>query len=339
MKDLTVSNIERQNVLNNRFAIEHIQKTLDITGMMFDGEYRFTKKMVAGFYEVEERTIERYIENYGSELSANGYFLCKGKRLKDLKLQFAPVINVGSKTTQLGLFNFRSFLNIGMLLAESEKAKALRSAILDIVIATINEKTGGGTKYINRRDVNYIPAAITEENYRKNLTSAMNQCVAGHKTYKYSQVTDYIYKAAFKENAKEYRNVLSLDSKDNVRHTLYAEVLLVISSFENGVGATIQQRFKENGGRLLSMEEVKAIVNDLAEHPMQKPYLNDARTKMASRDYSFRDAYHGNIAEYLKAVTPEEYERFIGEKSIDFDNILAENKDVLKRLKQADNDE
>lgn len=339
MKDLTISNIERQNVLNNRFAVKKLQERLDIEGMFFDGEYWLTKKMVADFYEVEERTIERYIENYGSELSANGYFLCKGKRLKDLKLQFAPVINVGSKTTQLGLFNFRSFLNIGMLLAESEKAKALRSAILDIVIATINEKTGGGTKYINRRDVNYIPAAITEGNYRKNLTSAMSQCVAGHKTYKYSQVTDYIYEAVFKENAKEYRNVLSLDSKDNVRHTLYAEVLLVISSFENGVGAAIQQRFKENGGRLLSMEEVEAIVNDLAEHPMQKPYLNDARTKMASRDYSFREAYHVNIAEYLKAVTPEEFERFIGNQSIDFDNILADNKDVLKRLKQADNDE
>ena len=339
MKGLTISNIERQNVLNNRFAVKKLQERLDIEGMFFDGEYWLTKKMVADFYEVEERTIERYIENYGSELSANGYFLCKGKRLKDLKLQFAPVINVGSKTTQLGLFNFRSFLNIGMLLAESEKAKALRSAILDIVIATINEKTGGGTKYINRRDVNYIPAAITEENYRKNFTSAMSQCVAGHKTYKYSQVTDYIYEAVFKENAKEYRNVLSLDSKDNVRHTLYAEVLLVISSFENGVGAAIQQRFKENGGRLLSMEEVKAIVNDLAEHPMQKPYLNDARTKMASRDYSFREAYHVNIAEYLKAVTPEEFERFIGNQSIDFDNILADNKDVLKRLKQADNDE
>lgn len=339
MKDLTISNIERQNVLNNRFAVKKLQERLDIEGMFFDGEYWLTKKMVADFYEVEERTIERYIENYGSELSANGYFLCKGKRLKDLKLQFAPVINVGSKTTQLGLFNFRSFLNIGMLLTESERAKALRSAILDIVIATINEKTGGGTKYINRRDVNYIPAAITEGNYRKNLTSAMSQCVAGHKTYKYSQVTDYIYEAVFKENAKEYRNVLSLDSKDNVRHTLYAEVLLVISSFENGVGAAIQQRFKENGGRLLSMEEVKAIVNDLAEHPMQKPYLNDARTKMASRDYSFREAYHVNIAEYLKAVTPEEFERFIGNQSIDFDNILADNKDVLKRLKQADNDE
>ena len=53
---------------------------------------------------------------------------------------------------------------------------------------------------------------------------------------------------------------------------------------------------------------------------------------------AFRDAYHGNIAEYLRAVTPEEYERFIGDKSIDFDNILAENKDVLRRLKQADNE-
>lgn len=338
MKDLTISNIERQNVLNNRFAVSKVQEHLDIEGMLFEGEYRFTKKMVADFYEVEERTIERYLEKHSDELAANGYVLCKGKHLKELKLQFAPVINVGSKTTQLGLFNFRSFLDMGMLLTESEKAKKVRSLILDFVITTINEKTGGGTKYINRRDVHYLPAAITEENYRKNLTSAINQYVDGHPTYKYPQITDFIYKAAFKENAKEYREVLKLDSKDNVRHTLYSEVLLVISSFENGVGAALSERFKENGGRLLTIDEVERIVNELAEHPMQKPYLNDARTKMASRDFSFRDAYHGNIADYLQAVTPEEFERFIGDQSIDFDRILADNKDVLKRLKQAEDE-
>lgn len=338
MKDLTISNIERQNVLNNRFAVSKVQEHLDIEGMLFEGEYRFTKKMVADFYEVEERTIERYLEKHSDELAANGYVLCKGKHLKELKLQFAPVINVGSKTTQLGLFNFRSFLDMGMLLTESEKAKKVRSLILDFVITTINEKTGGGTKYINRRDVHYLPAAITEENYRKNLTSAINQYVDGHPTYKYPQITDFIYKAVFKENAKEYREVLKLDSKDNVRHTLYSEVLLVISSFENGVGAALSERFKENGGRLLTIDEVERIVNELAEHPMQKPYLNDARTKMASRDFSFRDAYHGNIADYLHAVTPEEFERFIGDQSIDFDRILADNKDVLKRLKQAEDE-
>lgn len=338
MKDLTISNIERQNVLNNRFAVSKVQEHLDIEGMLFEGEYRFTKKMVADFYEVEERTIERYLEKHSDELAANGYVLCKGKHLKELKLQFAPVINVGSKTTQLGLFNFRSFLDMGMLLTESEKAKKVRSLILDFVITIINEKTGGGTKYINRRDVHYLPAAITEENYRKNLTSAINQYVDGHPTYKYPQITDFIYKAVFKENAKEYREVLKLDSKDNVRHTLYSEVLLVISSFENGVGAALSERFKENGGRLLTIDEVERIVNELAEHPMQKPYLNDARTKMASRDFSFRDAYHGNIADYLQAVTPEEFERFIGDQSIDFDRILADNKDVLKRLKQAEDE-
>ena len=338
MKDLTVSNIERQNVLNNRFAINKIQEQLDITGMLFEGEYWLTKKMVAEFYGVDVSTIDRYLASNGDELKHNGYVLCKGKSLKEFKLQFAHLINEASKTTQLGLFNFRAFLNMGMLLTESEKAKALRSMILDLVIATIHKKTGGGTKYINRRDINYIPAAITEENYRKNLTSVISQYVQGHQTYKYAQVTDLIYKAVFKENAKEYREILRLDSKDNVRHTLYAEVLLVISSFENGVGTAIQEQCTQSGKMKLTIEEVERSVGELAAPPMQKPYINDARSKMASRDFSFRDAYHGNIAEYLKALTPEEFERFIGDQSVDFDHILESNKDVLRRLKQAEDE-
>ena len=338
MKDLTVSTIERQNVLNNRFAVGEIQRRLEIPAMLFEGEYWLTKKMVADFYGVDISTIDRYLASHSDELKRNGYVLCKGKSLKAFKLQFAHLLHEASKTTQLGLFNFKAFLNIGMLLTESEKAVALRSMMLDLVIATIHKKTGGGTKFINRRDVDYLPAAITEENYRKNLTSVINQYVEGHSTYKYAQVTDFIYKAVFRENAKEYREVLRLDSKDSVRHTLYAEVLLVISSFENGVGAEIHERYKQNGGIKLSVDEVEQIVEQLAEHPMQKPYINDARSKMAPRDYSFRDAYHGNIAEYLTAVTPEEFERFIGDKSIDFDSILESNKDVLKRLKQAEDE-
>ena len=126
MKDLTVSNIERQNVLNNRFAINKIQEQLDITGMLFEGEYWLTKKMVAEFYGVDISTIDRYLASYGDELKHNGYVLCKGKSLKEFKLQFAHLINEASKTTQLGLFNFRAFLNMGMLLTESERAKTLR---------------------------------------------------------------------------------------------------------------------------------------------------------------------------------------------------------------------
>ena len=336
-KELTISNIERQNVLNNRFAVEAIQQHLDIAGILFEGELRFTTKMVADFYEVDERTIKRYLKNHKQELMYNGYFLSKGNSLKEFILHFGRDIYVPTKTTVLGLFNFRSFLNIGMLLTESEKAKQIRSQILDIVLSTINSKTGGGTKYINRRDVNFLPAAIAEENYRKNLTSALNKYVDGHHTMKYAQVTDRIYKAVFKENAREYREILKLNSADNEKHTMYAEVLLVISSFENGVGYEIEKHFAKTGKKL-SVQEVGNIIDELAEHPTQAPYLYDARTKMATRDFGFRDAYHGNIAEYLRSVTPEEFERFIGSQSVDFDAILEENKDVLQRLKQSEDE-
>lgn len=341
MNDLTVSNIERQNVLNNRYAVEALQETLGFTGMFFEGEYRFTKKMVADFYEVDLSTIDRYLSQYAEELKHNGYVLSKGKQLKELKLQFAHVINEASKTTQLGLFNFRAVLNMGMLLTESEKAKQVRARILDIVISTINKRAGGGTKYINTRDVDFLPAAIEEDNYRKNFTTAVGKCVHGHKTFKYAQITDLIYQAVFKEKAKEYRALLRLDKDDNVRHTLYAEVLRCISSFENGIGYAIEEEYKNNGSEQLSLVRVNELIAEQEQSPAMQPFIYDARSKMASRDVAFRDVFHNNIAGYLRAVTPEEFDRFIGDKSIDFDEImeLPENKEVLKRLKQADDDE
>lgn len=55
----------------------------------------------------------------GCYLMGNTNILIRGKLLNEFKLQFAPVINVGSKTTQLGLYNFRSVLNLAMLRKES----------------------------------------------------------------------------------------------------------------------------------------------------------------------------------------------------------------------------
>ncbi|MBR4897532.1 MAG: DNA-binding protein [Prevotella sp.] len=337
-KDLTTSQIDRQNILNNTVALPRIQEALDVKLLEFEGRYVLTKQMVADYYGVDYRTISRYIENHQDELEHNGYFLCKGNSLKDFKLRFAQDIDVPNKTPQIGLFDFRSFLNIGMLLTESEKAKFVRSRILDIVISTINEKTGGGTKYINRRDVDYLPAAIQEENYRKNFTDAIKNYVDGHKTYKYAQITDMVYKAVFREKAKEYKKLLDLSKKDNLRRTLYAEVLKAVSSFENGAAFEIKKKGEEVG--LLTVDEVEAIIMELAQHPLMEPIIYDARQKMASRDLAFRDVFHGNIAEYLKAVTPEEFDKFIGSKSLDFDAIMAlpENQEVLKILKQAEDE-
>ncbi len=79
--------------------MKKFKKYIGLSGMLFEGEYKFTTQMVADFYG--------YLENYDQELKHNGYILIKGKQLKDLKLQFGHVMNVPSKTTLLGLFNFR----------------------------------------------------------------------------------------------------------------------------------------------------------------------------------------------------------------------------------------
>ena len=331
-KDLTTSEISRQNILNNPVALPRIREALDIKPLEFNGVLYITKQMAADFYEVDLRTIENCLSANEDELRKNGYSIWKGNSLKEFKLHFAPEIDFGSKITQLGLFDFRSFLNIGMLLTTSEKAKMVRSLMLDIVIAVINEKTGGGTKYINRRDRNYLTSAIQEENYHRKLTDAIRDYVDGHKTFKYPTIIDMIYKAVFCEKAKEYKKLLDLSEKDNLRRTLYAEVLVSISAFENHVAETIKAKAKEMGP--VSVDEVGEFIKELSAMPFVKPILEDARTKMASRDFALRDVYHDNIADYLKAVSPEEYEKFIGSQSVDFDHLLDENKDVLDRLKQ-----
>ena len=334
MKDLTNSNIDRQNILNNRFVLEKIQEYVGLTGMLFEGEYRFTTQMIANFYGVDERTIKRYLENNNQELKHNGYILSKGKQLKELKLQFGHVINVPSKTTQLGIYNFRAFLNLGMLLVESENAKLLRSKILDIVIETINEKTGGGTKYINRKDSDYLPAAIRESKYRKQFTSALSRYV-DMGNYKYSLYTDKIYQCIFIENAKEYKQILKLEAKDNARNTMYAEILNLVASFETGIAFEIDKRYKKNN-RKLQPNEIDEIFKYFSEHPLQRPHIEDARIKMASRDLHFRDAFHKKLEEYIQSISPADFERFLGEQSITFEKQLEEAKEVFKRLKDSE---
>lgn len=227
-KDLTNSPVDRQNILNNPYAIAEIKKATNISAIKFEGTEVLLKEQIADFFEVDTRTIERYLENNGDELGRNGYEVLRGNRLKLLKKrikeQFVPDMNVGSKTTQLGIFDFRAFLNIAMLLTESERARLLRQAILDIVIDAINQRSGGGTKYINQRDEDFLFAWFQEEDYRKEFTDALRDFV-DMGNFKYPMYTDKIYVSIFKGNAQEYRKILQLHKKDKVRDTFYSEIL------------------------------------------------------------------------------------------------------------------
>ncbi|PPD43531.1 MAG: DNA-binding protein [Methylobacter sp.] len=337
-KDLTASQIDRQNILNNPYAIQAIEQETGMQGIQFAGSTVLLKEQVAAFFEVTPRTIENYLERFGDELRQNGYMVLRGKQLKELKLSilatFGNESNFVTKTTVLGVFNFRSFLNLAMLLSESNRARLLRQVILDVVIDIINQRTGGGTKYINQRDESFLHSAFAEENYRKEFTSALNHYVDMGKI-KYPLYTDKVYVSIFKENAREYRKVLKLHEKDKVRDTFYAEILDLVSSYEYGLAKVIEANFKKKGDKLTPFE-VDQLFLEFEDQPHWKPLIEKARNKMASRDLAFRDALHHQLKDYVTPLQRDEFERFIGEKSKEFSDRLEEAKDVMKRLKERD---
>ena len=64
--------------------------------------------------------------------------------------------------------------------------------------------------------------------------------------------------------------------------------------------------------------------------------IDKARIKMASRDLHFREAFHKKLEHYIQAVPIEDFNRLIGEESVDFDKQLELAKEVFKRLKDSE---
>ena len=334
-KDLTNSAVDRQNILNNSFALREIEKAAGIKGIPFEGKTVILKEQVAAFFEVTPRTIDNYLEKFSDELRQNGYEILRGDRLKEVKSaireMFGDETDFVTKTTVLGVFDFKAFLNLAMLMSEGDRARLLRQAMLDIVIDTINLRSGGNTKYINQRDEDFLHSAFIEENYRKRFTDALRDCVEMG-NFKYKLYTNKIYVSIFREEAEEYRKILNLEQKVKVRSTMYSEILDIIAAYESGFAECLQKecKFKE---RKLTVEEVDALFTEFEKQALWMPLIEKARVKMASRDYSFRQVLHEQLEGYLQPLQRDEFERFLGEKSKELDERLEEAKDVMKRLK------
>ncbi len=334
-KDLTTSPIDRQNILNNELAIEELQPRCGLDGVCWNDSIYVTREMTANFFQVDIRTISRYIEQNSEELTRNGYQVLRGKQLKSF-MNAAKIsgkdINVPTKTTVLGVFDFRAFLNMAMLLSESEPAKALRQLMLDVVIDLINRKTGGGTKYINQRDKDFVFSSLQEDNYRRHFTDALKVCGEEYR-YKYAHFTDMIYVSIFRERAKEYKKILDLKAKDKVRDTFYREILDIIAAYESGLADGIQKKYEELGRRL-SRSEVEQLFHEFENMALWKPLIQRGRIKMASRDMAFRDAFHYQLSEYIQPLEKDEYQKFLGAAGDELERLMAENQEVLKRLKE-----
>lgn len=331
-KDLTASTIDRQNILNNRYALERLEQNLNLGGVLWRGEPVFPKQQVAEIFDIDERTIDRYISNHGEELSKNGYLVLQGYTLKKFKELISDNdMSVVIKTVRLGVFSFRAVLNLAMLLTESERARFIRSRILDIVIDVMAERVGGHTKYINQRDADYLPASFQEESYRRKFTYALGRYVDDF-PYKFPSFTDRIYQSIFQEKAHEYRKILKLQVKDNVRDTMYAEILELVSAYENGLAHAIEDKYNALN-RKLNYQELKEVFKIFESNPAFDPLVRAVRTKMASRDMAFREAFHYKLEAYIQSVPEGDFDRFLGEKSKELAERIRETKDVFERLK------
>ena len=163
-----------------------------------------------------------------------------------------------------------------------------------------------------------------------------------------------IYQSVFKEKAREYRDVLKLYKNDNVRDTLYSEILDLVASYECGLAETIKTRSEELQ-RQLTNWETQDLFKEFENLPHWKPLIVRGRDKMASRDLALRDAFHKQLEEYIRPLERAEYERFLGSEgdeiqrlmqenrikireiqSSDIDDLMDQNEDVLKRLKERE---
>lgn len=327
--------VERQNVLNNRFAIKEAEKQFNLKGIEMNGIVYYTRQQIADFFEVDIRTIERLSNDNKEELEKNDLKVLRGKELKEFREKAnrqATDIDVGRLVTNLSVSSFRTLINYAMLLTNSEKARSVRSTILDIVIDVMNSKVGGNTKYINQRDEDYVQSVYINENYRKKYTDALNNYL-DMGNVKYAIYTDKIYQKIFKERARDYKKILKLEKNDRVRETMYSEIIDLVSSYENGLSEMMQAKYVEKGNVKLTSNELDQMIDEFSTMPLWEPLIKKARMKMASRDFAFRNAKHLPLEEYIAPIDEGEYERFIGEKSMELSKRLSMMQDTFDRLK------
>jgi hypothetical protein len=328
-KQLPDSPLDRRNILNNNIALDTVEKHIGIKGVIFEGSIKFTAKQVAEFYEVDRKTVNRYLTSHSEELKENGYEVYSGQRLQEFKN--VGDIDVPNMAPSLGVFNFKSFINLGLLLVESEKARLLRKIILDLVIDVMSTNAGGSTKYINLQDDAYMKSLYLGENYREQFKKALSDCVNMGGS-QYAVYTNEIYKSIFKERAQDYRKILSLDKKENVRDTMYTEVITTISMYETGLAHEIRKKYAEKGSKL-SAKEVEKIFKEFKENPIWEPQLEMVRIKMASRDYGFRSVTHTELENYISPIDKADFDKFLSEKSAQLAKNVTKYQDVFKRLK------
>lgn len=118
----------REQYVNNTEVLEKVK----LLSMLPDNQH-VTVEMAANYYEVRKNTIEALIFDHGDELLSDGLKKLKGPELKEYKLTHLLKVSSSKyrRINSLTLIPRRALLRIGMMLRDSEVARAVRDYLLN----------------------------------------------------------------------------------------------------------------------------------------------------------------------------------------------------------------
>jgi len=92
------------------------------------GTHYVTTELVAEYFDVGLETVKSVVKDHRAELASNGYTVLRGADLK----RFKEETGLESTSSSLALYAPRTVLNLAMLLRDSDRAREVRSMILDL---------------------------------------------------------------------------------------------------------------------------------------------------------------------------------------------------------------
>ncbi|MED2031197.1 phage antirepressor KilAC domain-containing protein [Bacillus thuringiensis] len=128
---------EDQLIENTNVHMPYLSRTevLDRVGslLLLEGTEFATTKQVAAFYDVPHETVRKIIERQGDELRGDGMYLATYREIKEvINGQYVTLLENGVSKRGTYVFPKRAILRVGLLLRDSEIAKAVRDQLLNI---------------------------------------------------------------------------------------------------------------------------------------------------------------------------------------------------------------
>ena len=122
----------------NERALEILNKAKALLVALWKGTGVTTTEEIARYYEVESSVVRHASKQHRDELLNDGWREVKGQEnLKSLRSIGSEVFSLPEATTRIAIWTPRAALRLGMILRDSEIAKAVRTSLLDAVETVI----------------------------------------------------------------------------------------------------------------------------------------------------------------------------------------------------------